>query len=103
MTIIHGQTTIEYGLTPGGCFIEHHRGKNFGVTRSTPSAEQFLRWIISTEVSKDIERQRRERLVHLITPFWEEAEEGKRYGGSFNKELYFKYIQKRIDDGTLQY
>lgn len=103
MIIFHGNFTTEYGMTPGGCFTEKHSNGKFGYVRATKECERFLRWIIATEVNKDIERRRREQLVQLIARWWTEAEEGKRYGGSFNKDQYFKYIQAKIDNGSLQW
>lgn len=100
MTIIHGNTAIEYGLTPGGQFFElHQEGKSF-FARITPDPERFLRWIIQSEVDREMEDRQRRQFVRMVSEWWEKSD-GWSHRGQFNAELYYRIVEAKRQNGTL--
>jgi hypothetical protein len=101
MMIFSGDTVTEYGLTPAGQFFEMHQvGKTVAIMRTTPDPERFLRWMIQSEVDRELEDEQRERLIKVLQIYWTLID-GDILRGSFNKELYLQIIEVKRKNGTL--
>lgn len=97
MMLIHGDIATEYGHTPAGQWFEVHRNICTGkvlASRSTPDNERFMRWIIQSEVDKDVENQLRDRKLRVIKCFWTICC-GDSIRGTFNQDLYLKIIEAK--------
>lgn len=53
MTLTNGNHVISYGMTAKGQLFEHHQVGSKGIIRTTTKPEQFLRWMIASEIDAD--------------------------------------------------
>jgi hypothetical protein len=53
MVLVSGNHIIEYGMTAGGQMFERHHVGSKGIVRTTSNPEQFLRWLIQSEIDAD--------------------------------------------------
>lgn len=100
MTITNGDTTTEYGTTPGGQLFERRISGNIIIQRATNNPERFLNWIVESEEKEYIENKRREQLAKLLSVWWYLSDDIS-FRGTFNKELYLKVVAAKKANGTL--
>lgn len=88
-------TDIQYTMTRGGsaCAMHYYNGK-LVACQATVDMERFLRWIIQSEVDKEVQALHKAVLQEMIERWWTSPQAwGLR--GTFNQELYDKFLKAR--------